>query len=504
MARRLFFGFVVSWILLGWLSSGVVEARCAAPRVFTGVNGLTEYSYIYTPGYPHANARGLGGVASISDGFDGIFWSFGGGDPALSAGNDMGAFGPFVPTGSAGQYYAWLYPGGDAGSLLYPAMIYNPGGYNNWADPRVSGCIDEDGDDPFILDDGQCMIILLTDQIGGVGYFSLLAQRPDGIGNYKFNEAANNERILLTAIPRPTILESTRTGGAIELTVNVDAPDPAEAVFLNCRDAAQNDAVLTGYDLFYQLVPPGVAPPHERSIDGLVPAGVAAAIGNETTFVVDCTEEQDLYLCASLSFESGFATQICSEDTEAVQCGPIAGDADNDGIPDEVDNCPLDFNPNQADSDGDGVGDACEVCEDDDGDGFGFPGDSVCPAGSAEDCDDQASLIFPGASEVYDGVDNDCDGQIDQGLDTDGDGIPNFRDLCSGTPSESGVDPNGCAVCFPGSDDDSSDDDSSDDDSSDDDDYEWHDYNEWSETGSGSSGEPLDPEQAAPNREKTR
>ena len=37
-------------------------------------------------------------------------------------------------------------------------------------------------------------------------------------------------------------------------------------------------------------------------------------------------------------------------------------DVDGDGIPTGVDNCPADYNPDQADRDGDGVGDACECC----------------------------------------------------------------------------------------------------------------------------------------------
>ena len=37
-----------------------------------------------------------------------------------------------------------------------------------------------------------------------------------------------------------------------------------------------------------------------------------------------------------------------------------ATDADNDNIPDVIDNCSTTYNPNQADSDGDGTGDACE------------------------------------------------------------------------------------------------------------------------------------------------
>lgn len=39
----------------------------------------------------------------------------------------------------------------------------------------------------------------------------------------------------------------------------------------------------------------------------------------------------------------------------------VRGDHDGDGIADEVDNCPLAFNPDQADADGDGLGAACDV-----------------------------------------------------------------------------------------------------------------------------------------------
>ena len=39
---------------------------------------------------------------------------------------------------------------------------------------------------------------------------------------------------------------------------------------------------------------------------------------------------------------------------------PGAG-CDNDGIPDESDNCPCTYNPDQTDTDGDGIGDACEL-----------------------------------------------------------------------------------------------------------------------------------------------
>jgi hypothetical protein len=63
----------------------------------------------------------------------------------------------------------------------------------------------------------------------------------------------------------------------------------------------------------------------------------------------------------------------------AVRGGTLFGDLDIDGVPDDIDNCPNIYNPDQKDSDGDGVGDTCDNCPsisnpdqiDSDGNGIG-------------------------------------------------------------------------------------------------------------------------------------
>jgi hypothetical protein len=54
------------------------------------------------------------------------------------------------------------------------------------------------------------------------------------------------------------------------------------------------------------------------------------------------------------------------------------------------------------------------VCIDDDGDGYGSPGDPDCPAGAQEDCDDTNPDINPGEMEnCIDMLDNNCNAAID-------------------------------------------------------------------------------------------
>ncbi|MGH9895824.1 MAG: thrombospondin type 3 repeat-containing protein [bacterium] len=115
--------------------------------------------------------------------------------------------------------------------------------------------------------------------------------------------------------------------------------------------------------------------------------------------------------------------------TEIVEYAP---DGDDDGIPDDSDNCRFTANPGQSDTDADGLGDSCDPCTDSDGDEFGDPGfsASICPL---DNCPDAPNSVQEDAD--VDGIGNACDNckcvtNEDQS-DSDGDGA---GDACDVSP----------------------------------------------------------------------
>ncbi len=146
-------------------------------------------------------------------------------------------------------------------------------------------------------------------------------------------------------------------------------------------------------------------------------------------------------------------------------------DSDGDGYPDDVDNCPTVWNPDQTNSDPDEHGDACDNCpyvansdqQDTDGDDVGdecdgCPNDpdkidpGVCGCG-VPDTDSDTD----GTPDCIDGCPNDPD-KIDPGVcgcgvpdtDSDTDGTPDCIDGCPNDPDK--IDPGVCGCGVPDTD----------------------------------------------------
>ncbi|MDH4158360.1 MAG: SBBP repeat-containing protein [candidate division Zixibacteria bacterium] len=134
----------------------------------------------------------------------------------------------------------------------------------------------------------------------------------------------------------------------------------------------------------------------------------------------------------------------CLVDNCPYDYNPDQADLDLDDIGNACDNCPAVYNPTQSDADGDNIGDDCDDCTDTDSDGFGNPGypANTCPE---DNCPD---FYNPGQEDTdADAVGDNCDTCTD--TDGDGYGNPGFpfntcpEDNCPGVFNDSQADPDG-------------------------------------------------------------
>jgi hypothetical protein len=121
-------------------------------------------------------------------------------------------------------------------------------------------------------------------------------------------------------------------------------------------------------------------------------------------------------------------------------------DFDGDGIPDQIDNCPTVYNPDQLDCDNNGIGDACDAPCPIDTDGDGIP-DNVdnCPSIPNPNQEDCNGNFVGDVCDIASGSSNDCNsnGIPDEcEADCNNNGIPDVCDIAN----DPGADANGDGI----------------------------------------------------------
>ncbi len=173
------------------------------------------------------------------------------------------------------------------------------------------------------------------------------------------------------------------------------------------------------------------------NVDGSGLQQVTVALGDENqptwspdNATIAFTVTDALYVRHSDASYQQITPFMLSYDPDWQCLGPtclLPPDTDGDDILDPVDNCPNDWNADQADTDGDGIGDVCDF-DDSDGDGVSDLFDN-CPDTPNPDQADTDG----------DGIGDACQGVVDG----DGDGIPDASDNCPTTPNPDQADADG-------------------------------------------------------------
>lgn len=202
-------------------------------------------------------------------------------------------------------------------------------------------------------------------------------------------------------------------GGAVRVVADPNAHAVSMPVFVACRFQFNSALAGVGGAVRVEGHPNATARPSFSRCEFISNSGSGISIYYASPILTKCTLTGNYgYLGGGISFGSmganslslnqsyvcGNTSSIATGDAAQIVGGGWGGqascvaaicqdcDADSDGISFSIDNCPWDFNPEQADCDGNGIGDVCEIVAGtaSDVDGDGVP--DVCePASCAGD-----------------------------------------------------------------------------------------------------------------------
>jgi hypothetical protein len=352
MKKLMQFTIAIALVLGVAASLMPAQAACSSARVISTLSSSGD-SHLFTPGNPFKpnyvyNQAALGG--SVTYYVNGVFWSWGGGNPVVGLGNDNGSLKggwdfthpPYLLSSN------WLKPGYAPNPPDYPGYAAFIGGqFSHWQYPGTDGCIDKDGTNTGLPDVGECNVVLLNDMNGDNAYFAALAVTAQGAGTGAFEYTPGSgfpASISLAPVPKPTIVSSTNGVGSVTLTVGLPAGStsilPANGFYLQCHAAD----TLAGWKLYTRTIPAGTPKPSQVNSRALGPipgkpfpalppwVSVTAnevAIGATTQLTVPCSDTpgsaQDVFLCATLTFGGTCTTAACggtAQHYELKYCSP--------------------------------------------------------------------------------------------------------------------------------------------------------------------------------------
>lgn len=292
---------LASIVALGVVALAVpttASASCGTAIVFNqgGYACGGYYCYITSPGTDD--------IAAIQA----DFWSLGTGNPAVGLGDDDGS--------RANDQ--WLTRYSPAYGIY---MIAN----NNWSQPGIDGCIDNQG--PVAT---QKMIAAFGDQdpSGNTAYWAVSGALRDPAAGAQFNFSGNPPaNITLVEIPAVAIVGSTKVSDT-QVDVDIQCPNLNAGGFYTDGNVLFSEAVQ-GCAIFQQQIAGigAAAPsgPGSRSLgSGWSQIGTIAngQVGTVTLSGCNATTDNSNYLGIAIQFDSGFTTQYVGPNSNRVECGP--------------------------------------------------------------------------------------------------------------------------------------------------------------------------------------
>jgi len=221
------------------------------------------------------------------------------------------------------------------------------------------------------------------------------------------------------------------------------AIDPHDLMLVNDLDISLEH--LASSTVYFPYVlnpasPSSAATTGDNFRDNVEQIYVAAPAAGE--YVLRVSHKGSLAASEVYSLISTLPLQVCVD-----YDGDGYGDPGNPANSCAEDNCPDDYNPDQADSDDDGIGDLCDVCPYD-------AADDADADGHCSDVDNCSAVYNPDQADTDgDLVGDACDlcAGYDDALDSDGDTVPDGCDLCAGYDDTQDVDgdliPDDCDNC---------------------------------------------------------